>query len=75
MDAKKRDEFLTVFAGWLLEAGHATDQKHADRLAWDFVVGAWDGDDDLESWLAAYEEAIAETAELHFVTNTTNHDD
>lgn len=74
MDAKKRDDFLTVFAGWLQSAGHATDQTHADRLAWDFVVSAWDDDDDLDSWISAYEAendeaSVAEPIELEVTAN------
>ncbi len=56
-DTDKRDKFLAVFAAWLIDAGHATSSEQADRLAWDFVVSAWDGDDDLESWQAAYQKA------------------
>ena len=62
MNTEKRDQFIDTFAEWLLESGHAEGKHNADRLAWDFIAGAWDdGGDDLDSWIAAYEDAIQES--------------
>lgn len=61
-----RNDFLNVFAGWLVGAGHADSWQQATRIAWDYVTPAWDweseGKEDgaLFDWIAAYEQQISE---------------
>lgn len=57
-DAQKRDNFLTAFATWLLEECHAQNQQEANRKSWDFVTPAWDGNNNLDDWTAAYNESL-----------------
>jgi len=56
-DTADRDEFVTLFATWLLDSGYAAVTTDAERMAWDFVCGAWNGNADLAEWAAAYDDA------------------
>lgn len=54
----KLNKLLDRFAEWLVSKGYAYDKFHADRLAWDFIVGAFDDDDNLQGWIDAYEDMV-----------------
>ncbi len=60
MTPDTRDKVLARFADWLLSTNRANTTEHADRLAWDFVSPAWDGNDEIENWQAAYVDAETE---------------
>ncbi len=55
---------LKKFTIWLCETDRADTALIADRLAWDFawdsVSPAWDGNDEIENWQAAYVDAETE---------------